>query len=88
MWRDLTTTLPENWAYMATVVVGTDVYLCGGHMEGEGNGATKVLMKFCPNTMKISRLAMMREKRNFLSLSFYSGSIYAFDGNKATYLTT
>ena len=82
MWRDLTTTLPDNWAYMATVVVGTDVYLCGGHMEGEGNWATNVLMKFCPNTMKISRLAMMREKRNFLSLSFHSGSIYAFGGNK------
>ena len=37
MWRDLTITLSYSWAYMANVVMGTDI-LCGGHMnrdEGE-----------------------------------------------------
>ena len=41
MWRDLTITLPYNWAYMATVVVGTDIFLCGGPMDrdqGEWSG--------------------------------------------------
>ena len=33
MWRDLIITLPYNWAYMATAVVGTDIFLCGGHMD-------------------------------------------------------
>ena len=80
-WRDMTNTLPDNWAYMATVVVGTDMYLCGGHMEGDGKWATKILMKFNPNTMKTSKLSMMREKRNYLSLAVHSGSIYAMGGH-------
>ena len=33
MWRDLTITLPYNWAYISTVAVGTDIFLCGGHMD-------------------------------------------------------
>ncbi len=27
--RDLTITLPYNWAYMSNLVVGTDIFLCG-----------------------------------------------------------
>ena len=30
MWRDLTITLLYNWACMATVVVGTDIFLLSG----------------------------------------------------------
>ena len=42
MWRDLIITLPYNWAYMAIAVVGTDIFLCGGHMDrdiGEWGGS-------------------------------------------------
>ena len=39
------------------MVVGTDIFLCGGHMDiDQGEWATRVLMKFCPNTMEVSGL--------------------------------
>eukprot|EP00092_Neocalanus_flemingeri_P015715 GFUD01017009.1.p1 GENE.GFUD01017009.1~~GFUD01017009.1.p1 ORF type:complete len:597 (+),score=175.10 GFUD01017009.1:93-1883(+) len=81
-WRDLTTTLPESWAYMRTVVVGAEVFLCGGELEGEW--ATNMVMKFCPNTMEMSRLSMMRERRNGLSVAVHCGSIYAIGGNNSS----
>ena len=63
--------LPYNWAYMATEVVRTDIFLCGGYMHRiEGEWATRVLMKFCPNTMEVSRLSMMRERRNYISICY------------------
>jgi hypothetical protein len=66
MWRNLTITLPYNWAYMATMVVGTDIFLCGGPMDrDQGEWATRVLMKFCPNTMEVSRMSIMREHGNY-----------------------
>ena len=55
MWRDLNITLPYNWSYMATIVAGTDIFLCVGHMDrDEWEWAIRVLMKFCPNTMEVS----------------------------------
>ena len=49
MWRDLTITLPYNWAYMATVVVGTYIFLCGGPMDRyQGEWATRVLISSAP----------------------------------------
>jgi hypothetical protein len=82
MWRDLTITLLYNWAYMATVVVGTDIFLCGGHMDrDQGEWVIRVLMKFCPNTMEVSGLSMMREHGNYISIAVHSGYIYAIGGN-------
>ena len=81
MWTDLSISLPYNWAYMATVVVGTDIFLCGGHMDEEGDWAARILMKFCPDSMEVSRLSMMRERRNYLSLAVHAGNIYAIGGN-------
>ena len=73
--------MPYNWAYMATVVVHTDIFLCGGHMDRiEGEWATRVLMKFFPNTMEVSRLSTMRERRNYISICC-PGYIYAIGGN-------
>ena len=52
MWRDLNITLPYNWSYMATMVAGTDIFLCVGHMDrGEWEWASRVLMK--SNTMEV-----------------------------------
>ena len=83
MWRDLTITLLYNWAYMATAVVGTDIFLCGGHMDrDQGEWVIRVLMKFCPNTMEVSGLSMMREHGNYISISVHSGYIYG--GNNHT----
>ena len=85
MWRDLTITLPYNWVYMATVVVGTEIFLCGGHMDrDEGEWAARVLMKFCPSTMEVFRLSMMREHRKYISIAVHSGFIYAIGGNNHT----
>ena len=79
MWRDLTITLLYNWAYMATAVVGTDIFLCGGHMHRiEGEWATRVLMKFCPNTMEVSGLSMMREHGNYISIAVHSGYYFCY----------
>ena len=65
--------------------MGTDIFLCGGHMDrDEGEWATRVLMKFCPNTMEVSRLSMMREPRNYISIAVHSGYIYAIGGNNHT----
>merc|ERR1719369_2751782 len=79
-WTDLSVSLPHNWAYMASVVVGIDVFLCGGHMEEDRVRASNVLMKFNPNTMMMTRLSNMRESRNFLSLAVHKGIIYAMGG--------
>ena len=82
MWRDLTITLPYNWAYMATVVVGTDIILCEGHMDrDEGEWAARVPMKLCPSTMEVFRLSMMREHRKYISIAVHLGFIYAIGGN-------
>ena len=81
-WRDLATTLPDKWAFMDTVLLGTDVYMCGGYIEMAGELATRVLIKFCLNTMKVTRLSIMRESRSFLSLAVHNGSIYAIGGIK------
>ena len=66
MCRDLTITLPYHWAYMATVVVETEIFLCGGQERAEGEWAARVLMKFCPSTMEVFRLSMMREHRKYI----------------------
>jgi hypothetical protein len=77
MWRKLTITLPYNWAYLATMVVGTDIFLCGGPMDRfQGEWATRALMKFCPNTMEVSRLSMMREHGNYITIYVHSCYIY------------
>jgi hypothetical protein len=77
--------MPYNWAYMASVVVHTVIFLCGGHMDRiEGEWATRVLMKFFPNTMEVSRLSMMKECRNYISIAVHSGFIYAIGGNNHT----
>ena len=49
-------------------------------MDEEVEWATRILMKFCPNTMEVSRLSMMRERRNYLSLAVHAGNIYAIGG--------
>jgi hypothetical protein len=46
--------------------------------------ATRVLMKFCPNTMEVSVLSMLREHGNYISISVHSGYIYAIEGNNNT----
>ena len=70
LWRDLTITLPYNWVYMATVVVGTEIFLCGGHMDrDEGEWTARVLMKFCPSTVEVFRLSMMREHRKYICIA-------------------
>ena len=78
-WKDLTITLPFKWAEMDTVVVGTDIFLCGGHTDREerdwATTPTRVLMKFSPNTMDVTRLSMMRVHRDFISLAVHSGYI-------------
>jgi hypothetical protein len=45
----LAVTLPYNWSYMATVVVGTYIFLCGGPMDRyQGEWATRVLISSAP----------------------------------------
>ena len=66
------------------MVVGTEVFLCGGHIYREGEWATRRLMKFYTNSMEVSRLSMMREHRNYVSLAVHSGSIYSKGGNNHT----
>ena len=78
-WRDLAPTLPYNLSSIGTVVVGTDVFLCGGNQDG-GVWASRMIMKLCLNTMELSRLSMMREGRNYISLAVHSGCIYAIGG--------
>ena len=82
-WRDLTTTLPYNWAFMGTVVAGTDVFLCGGTIDG-GEVASRMLMKLCLNTIEVSRLSMMREGRNYFSIAVHSGYIHAIGGENTS----
>jgi len=66
---------------LETVVVGTDVFLGGGHMEeATGHEDSRMFMKFNPNTMKISRLSKMKEYRNYVSLASYKENIYAMGG--------
>ena len=65
-------------------MVGTEVFLCGGHIYREGEWATRRLMKFCTNSMEVSRLSMMREHRNYVSLAVHSGSIYSKGWNNHT----
>ena len=60
-WRNLPTTLLDNWSSMGSLVVGTDIYLCGGQMIKEGLSPVKVLMRFSANTMEVTRLSMMRD---------------------------
>ena len=48
-----------------------EVFLCGGHIYREGEWATRRLMKFCTNSMEVSRLSMMREHRNYVSLAVH-----------------
>ena len=49
-----------------------------GHMDrDEGELATRVVMKFCPNNIEVSILFMMREPRNFISIAVHSGFTYA-----------
>ena len=38
--------------------------------------ATRVVMKFCPNTVEVSILFMMREPRNFIRIAVHSGFTY------------
>ena len=71
-WTDLSISLPSGWAYMDTVVVDTDVFLCGGLIE---NVSSRMFMKFNPNTMEISRLSKMKEHRNFVSLATHKENI-------------
>ena len=35
--------------------------------------AIRVVMKFCPDTVEVSILFMMREPRNFISIAVHSG---------------
>ena len=70
----------DNWSSMGSLVVGTDIYLCGGQMIKEGLSPVKVLMRFSANTMEVTRLSMMRDCRNYVGLAVHSGSIYAIGG--------
>jgi hypothetical protein len=47
----------------------------------QGEWVIRVLMKFCPNTMEVSGLSMMREHGNYISIAVHSGYIYAIGGN-------
>jgi len=76
-WTDLSTSLPCSWAYLDTVVVDTEVFLCGGHVEHEDS---RMFMKFNCNTMEITRLSKMKEYRNYVSLATHKGNIYAMGG--------
>ena len=50
-WRNLPTTLLDDWSFMGSVVVGTDIYLCGGQIMKEGLSPVKVRMWFSANMM-------------------------------------
>jgi len=82
-WINLSMSLPSDWAYLDTAVVDTNIFLCGGHFEdihNNGQVDSRVFMKFDPNTMEISRLSKMKERRNFVSLATTKESIYAIGG--------
>ena len=80
-WTDLSISLLSGWAYMDTVVVDTEVFLCGGNIENVGGHEdSRMFMKFNPNTMEISRLSKMKEYRNFVSLATLNENIYAMGG--------
>jgi hypothetical protein len=83
MWRELTITLPYNWMYMATVVVRTEIF-CVGATWTQGEWAARVLMKFCPSTMEVFRMSMVREHRKYISIAVHTGFIYANGGNNHT----
>ena len=56
-----------------------------GHMDrDEGELATRVVMKFCPNNIEVSILFMMREPRNFISIAVHSGFTYAIGRSNHT----
>ena len=48
-----------------------------GHIDrDEEELATRMVMKFCPNTVEVFILFMMREPRNFISIAVHSGFTY------------
>ena len=61
---------------MITVVEGNAI-LCVGHMDSDEGAPNLIPMKFCTNTMGVSRLSMMMEDWNYISMNVHTSYIYA-----------
>ena len=79
--RDLTITLPYNWAYMSNLVVGTDIFLCGGHMDRDtGEWSTNVLMKYDISDNQCSMVRSVHKARSTAGAAILRGNIYVVGG--------
>ena len=79
-WTTLPLQLPKAWSYMGAVVMGGEVYLCGGHTSSQW--ASRELWCLQPATGKLHRLSSMKQSRNFVATTVLGSSLYALGGRE------